>query len=180
MGYISDRRLVACASLLRLIAYTSGRDAVHPLDCLLLRHCLPHHDADNPGAADRVTDQIVSYCAVPASALKDLRQGTELQKCILRHLVHSTASKRSPAHGSSRDWRQRPVGVLAAAVGPSPANSASDLDSSVVLAVLLSILPRRLLPRKSGLVPRGLAQAHRGQWNPVQLGPWSSLLGAWM
>jgi MoxR-like ATPase len=130
MGYISDRRLVACASLLRLIAYTSGRDAVHPLDCLLLRHCLPHHDADNPGAADRVTDQIVSYCAVPASALKDLRQGTELQKCILRHLVHSTASKRSPAHGSSRDWRQRPVGVLAAAVGPSPANSASDLDSS--------------------------------------------------
>lgn len=133
-GYVSDRRIVACASLLRIIAYTSGRAVVHPLDCLLLRHCLPH-DADASAAAIRATEEILVACAVPASAAEELRAGVELQKHMLTHLA--TAPSRSPAHGSSRDWRLRPAGVLAASVGPgsvgnSPgASSASDSTSPV-------------------------------------------------
>ena len=113
-GYVSDRRLVACSSLLRLVAYTSGRDSAHPLDCLLLRHALPH-DADDPAAADRVTEAVIAACAVPTVAVEQLRDGIDLQQRILTHLI--TAPSRSPAHGGSRDWRQRPPGVLAAAVG---------------------------------------------------------------
>ena len=113
-GYVSDRRLVACSSLLRLIAHTSGRESAHPLDCLLLRHALPH-DADDPSAADRVTDAVIAACAVPAVAAEQLRDGVDLQQRILAHMI--TAPSRSPAHGGSRDWRQRPPGVLAAAVG---------------------------------------------------------------
>ena len=134
IGYVSDRRLVACASLLRIIAYTSGRAVVHPLDCLLLRHCLPH-DADASAAAVRLTEEMLVACAVPTSAAEELRAGVELQKRMLTHLA--TAPSRSPAHGSSRDWRLRPAGVLAASVGPgsagnSPgASTASDSASPV-------------------------------------------------
>eukprot|EP01043_Picozoa_sp_COSAG02_P026207 COSAG02_NODE_1502_length_12258_cov_12.486142_11_plen_985_part_00 len=125
---VSDRRIVACASLLRVIAYTSGRSTVHPLDCLLLRHCLPQHDADTSAAADRVTQEMLAACVVSASAAKELRTGLELQTRILTHLA--TAPSRSPAHGSSRDWRERPVGVLAAAVGPGLAGGSSGASST--------------------------------------------------
>ena len=125
---VSDRRIVACASLLRVIAYTSDRSTVHPLDCLLLRHCLPQHDADTSAAADRVTEEMLAACVVSASAAKELRTGLELQTRILTHLA--TAPSRSPAHGSSRDWRERPVGVLAAAVGPGLAGGSSSASST--------------------------------------------------
>lgn len=117
-GYVSDRRLVACSALLRLVAHTAGRSAVHAIDCVLLRHCLPQHDAAHPDSADRVTETVVAACAVPTSAAEAVRSGVALQQQLLAHLAN--APSHHPAHGSSRDWRTRPAGVLAAAVGAPP------------------------------------------------------------
>ena len=113
---VSDRRLVGCASLLRLVAHTSGRAAVHALDCLILRHAMPQSDADRPESADRVTEAVLRVCAVPTPAAAALDNAAELQQRVLTHIATASGHEH-PATGCSRDWRERPAGALAAAVG---------------------------------------------------------------
>ena len=81
---------------------------------------------------------MLGACAVSASAAEELRAGLELQRRMLAHLA--TAPSRSPAHGSSRDWRQRPVGVLAASVGPGLDRDSSGSSTTSPLQQHLKIL----------------------------------------
>ncbi|KAL3147397.1 hypothetical protein ABBQ38_014463 [Trebouxia sp. C0009 RCD-2024] len=54
--YVSDRRLVKAIGLMQVAAYTSGKDSVSLLDCLLLEHIL----WQQPDQQARITDFLLS------------------------------------------------------------------------------------------------------------------------
>eukprot|EP01047_Picozoa_sp_COSAG01_P069990 COSAG01_NODE_10496_length_2151_cov_2.088207_1_plen_148_part_10 len=61
--YVSDRRLVKAAKMLRVAALTSGRDAVTKFDCLLLQHVF----WKNPDEAEKIQEWFVDYFATPGA-----------------------------------------------------------------------------------------------------------------
>ncbi|DBA78506.1 TPA: hypothetical protein ACH3X2_007993 [Trebouxia sp. C0005] len=54
--YVSDRRLVKAVGLMQVAAYTSGKDSVSLLDCMLLQHIL----WQQPDQQSRITDFLLS------------------------------------------------------------------------------------------------------------------------
>ena len=67
--YVSDRRLVKAAALLRVAAFTSGRSAVSKYDCLLLQHVL----WKNPEEAERIAEWFVDYLREPGAEVDQVQ-----------------------------------------------------------------------------------------------------------
>ncbi|WP_367989732.1 ATPase RavA domain-containing protein [Vibrio sp. NTOU-M3] len=87
--YISDRRWKKAVKLLKASAYFNGRDAINPLDLLLLQDCLwnspesrdvvrsvIHHFALNHAFNQQGVEQQVNYCR---EELEDVQQALESQ-----------------------------------------------------------------------------------------------------
>jgi MoxR-like ATPase len=67
--YVSDRRLVKAAAMLRVAALTSGRTAVSKFDCLLLQHVF----WKNPEEAERIQEWFVDYLREPGAEVDQVQ-----------------------------------------------------------------------------------------------------------
>jgi len=67
--YVSDRRLVKAAAMLRVAALTSGRSAVSKFDCLLLQHVF----WKNPEEAERIQEWFVDYLREPGAEVDQVQ-----------------------------------------------------------------------------------------------------------
>lgn len=67
--YVSDRRLVKAAGMLRVAALTSGRAAVSKFDCLLLQHVF----WKNPDEAERIQEWFVDYLREPGAEVDQVQ-----------------------------------------------------------------------------------------------------------
>ena len=58
--YVSDRRMVKAAAMLRVAAHTCGRREVNEFDVLLLQHCLWQRPDEAPRIRDWLLERIAA------------------------------------------------------------------------------------------------------------------------
>eukprot|EP00884_Botryococcus_braunii_P007468 jgi/Botrbrau1/16722/Bobra.0276s0002.1 len=183
--YVSDRRLVKAIGLMKVAAYTSGRDKVSKYDCLLLKHTL----WQQPDEAQRIEDWLLANLAtVDGVGQSDyllqglfgrtcvlygaIRKGSEtfedvaaelanLRQVLVDKLVEVTVNLGSEdAMKTHSLWvADVEVGQLAANLGPKLDDSKDALEKLLFDTVTLEVAVEKKLP------PLTVAELLPARWN---------------
>ncbi|MFR9719982.1 ATPase RavA domain-containing protein [Aeromonas diversa] len=104
--YVSDRRWKKAVRLAKASAFFNGRDAVGPLDLLLLKDCLWHDESSRQGLHDIMSEMATLHC-FEQLALSQRLQSLQEQ---LQQWEREVAERLAPTARRTRNWLGRETG----------------------------------------------------------------------
>ena len=101
--YVSDRRLVKAATMLRVAAWTSGRTTVTKYDCLLLQHVFWKH----PEEAEKISEWFLDYFVTPGAEVDQVMfLFSGLFKRMWRAIAKSDQTAATATKQLRQEWAQ--------------------------------------------------------------------------